>query len=56
VVLASLPLAQPLIDAGHLVALCKLRLKLTAGLWLTIAEDSLSKLDWQALKERFCVH
>jgi LysR family glycine cleavage system transcriptional activator len=56
VVLASLPLAQPLIDAGHLVPLCKLRLKPTAGPWLTIAEDSLSKLDWQALKERFCVH
>jgi LysR family glycine cleavage system transcriptional activator len=54
VVLASLPLAQPLIDAGHLVELCKLRLKPATGPWLTTAEDSLSKLDWQNLKERFC--
>jgi LysR family glycine cleavage system transcriptional activator len=55
VVLASLPLAQPLINAGLLVRLTNLCLKPTNGLWLTTTEDSLSQLDWQALKERFCV-
>jgi hypothetical protein len=56
VVLASLPLAQSLVEAGHLVTLSKLRLKPTTRPWLSAAEDSLSTLDWQALKKRFCAN
>ena len=54
VVLASLPLAKILLEEGHLVTLSKLRLRPTTGPWLSVAEDSLSKLDWQALKKQFC--
>ena len=56
VVLASLPLAQTYLANGQLVSLSKLKLEPASGPWLTTGEEQLSKLDWQALKERFCVN
>ena len=56
VVLASLPLAQTYLANGQLVSLSKLKLEPASGPWLTTGEEQLSKLDWQALKKRFCVN
>jgi len=54
VVLGSLPLAAAAIAAGRLVSVSKDQLVGKADQWLTMPKERLSKLDWQALTERFC--